>query len=181
LRRHLLGEILPEAESILDQFAGLTVTRKISLAGSIRRRKETIGDVDILATSPEPEKIMSVLVSLQEVDRIIGQGPTKSTVLLKSGIQVDLRVVKEDEYWTALIYFTGSKDHTIALRRRALERNWHLNEYGLVDLATAKNFRSGVNGISMPISASRISSPSSGSALERSRRAPCRHSSRTTR
>lgn len=140
LRRHLLGEILPEAESILDQLAGLTVTRKISLAGSIRRRKETIRDVDILATSPEPEKIISVFVSLHEVDRIIGRGPTKSTVLLKSGIQVDLRVVKEDEYWTALIYFTGSKDHNIALRRRALERNWRLNEYGLVDLATAKKF-----------------------------------------
>jgi len=136
--RYLLGDILPEAEAIRDQLAGLPITKLISLAGSIRRMKETIGDVDVLATSPEPEKMMSVFTSLHEVDRIIGKGPTKSSVILKSGVQVDLRVVEEDEYWTALMYFTGSKDHNIALRRRALERNWRLNEYGLVDLATGK-------------------------------------------
>ena len=96
--RYLLGDILPEAEAIRDQLAGLPITRQVSLAGSIRRRKETIGDVDILATSPEPEKIMSVFCSLHEVDRIIGRGPTKSSVVLKSGVQVDLRVVEEDEY-----------------------------------------------------------------------------------
>jgi len=115
----------------------------LSLAGSIRWRRETIGDVDILATSPEPERIISVFVSLHEVDRIIGRGPTTSTVILKSGIQVDLRVVKEDEYFTALMHFTGSKDHNIALRRRALERNWRLNEYELVDLGTGKKFPAG--------------------------------------
>ncbi len=142
-RRYLLGDIYPEAGSILEQLAELPVTRMISLAGSIRRKKETIGDVDILATSPEPEKIMSVFVSLHEVDRIIGKGPTKSTVILASGIQVDLRVVREDEYWTALMYFTGSKDHNIALRRRALERTWRLNEYGLTDLETGKKFPAG--------------------------------------
>lgn len=137
-RRFLLGDILPVAEAIRKALAALPATRQISLAGSIRRRKETIGDVDILATSSEPEKIMTAFCTLPAVDRVLGQGPTKSSVVLKSGVQVDLRVVKEDQYWTALQYFTGSKDHNIAMRRRALERNWRLNEYGLTDLTSWK-------------------------------------------
>jgi DNA polymerase (family 10) len=132
--RFLLGDILPVAEKILDALASNHSTRKISLAGSIRRRKETIGDVDIIASSPEPERLMAAFTTLKEVDRILGKGPTKSSVVLASGAQVDLRVVAEDQYWTALQYFTGSKDHNIALRRRALEHDWSLSEYGVRDL-----------------------------------------------
>jgi DNA polymerase (family X) len=139
-KRFLLGDILPVAEAIRKELAALPATRQISLAGSIRRRKETIGDVDILATSSEPEKIITTFCTLPEVDRVLGRGPTKSSIVLRSGIQVDLRVVGEDQFWTALEYFTGSKDHNIAVRRLALERNWRLNEYGLTDLATWKKF-----------------------------------------
>ena len=134
-RRFLLGDILPVAETIKKRLAALPGTQEISLAGSIRRRKETIGDVDIIATSEEPEKIISEFCLQPDIDRILGKGPTKCSIVLSSGMQVDLRVVDKDQYWTALVYFTGSKTHNIALRRRALERNWKLNEYGITNLA----------------------------------------------
>jgi len=137
--RVLLGDILPVAEKIRDELAALPATRQIALAGSIRRMKETIGDVDILASSPEPERLMAAFTSLPEINRVLGKGPTKSSVVLASGVQVDLRVIEEDQYWTALQYFTGSKDHNIALRRRALEHDWSLSEYGVRDLMTGKN------------------------------------------
>jgi DNA polymerase (family X) len=137
--RYLLGRMLPVAESILTQLAELPAVRQISLAGSLRRMKETIGDIDILASSPEPEAIMAAFTALPEVTRVLGRGRTKSSIVLESGVQVDLRVVEEGQYWTALQYFTGSKDHNIALRRRALERGWSLSEYGLKEEATQKN------------------------------------------
>ena len=136
--RFLLGEVLPVAQDIVRQLAALPQTRQVSLAGSLRRRKETIGDVDILATSPEPAKVMDVFCSLSSVDRVLVRGPTRSSVVLTTGLQADLRVVKEDQFGAALQYFTGSKDHNIALRRLALERNWKLNEYGLSDLSTGE-------------------------------------------
>jgi DNA polymerase (family 10) len=137
-RRFLLGNILPVAEAIKKRLAALPATQEISLAGSIRRRKETVGDVDILAASAEPEKIMAAFCELPEIDRILGRGPTKSSIVLTSGVQVDLRVVDKDQYWTALQYFTGSKAHNIAMRRRALDRNWKLNEYGITSLSDGK-------------------------------------------
>jgi DNA polymerase (family 10) len=125
--RALLGDMLPVAEKIRTTLAGLSAVRQCSLAGSIRRMKETIGDIDIIAASPEPEKVMAAFCTLPEVTRVLGRGPTKSSVVLASGVQADLRVVEEGQYWTALQYFTGSKDHNIALRRRALERGWSLS------------------------------------------------------
>jgi DNA polymerase (family 10) len=136
--RFLLGDVLPVAQEIVQQLAALPATKQVSLAGSLRRRKETIGDVDILATSPEPAKVMDLFCSLSSVDRVLVRGPTRSSAVLATGLQADLRVVKEDQYGAALQYFTGSKDHNIALRRLALERNWKLNEYGLSDLSTGK-------------------------------------------
>jgi DNA polymerase (family 10) len=137
-RRFLLGDILPVAEIIKKRLATLPATQQISLAGSIRRRKETVGDVDILAASAEPEKIMAEFCLLPDIDRILGRGPTKSSIVLTSGVQVDLRVVDKNQYWTALQYFTGSKAHNIAMRRRALDRNWKLNEYGVTNLSDGK-------------------------------------------
>ena len=137
--RYLLGRMLPVAESILARLAAIPAIRKISLAGSIRRMKETIGDIDLLAVSPEPEKVMDTFCTLAGVTRVLGKGATKSSVILESGVQVDLRVVAEGQYWTALQYFTGSKDHNIALRRRALGRGWSLSEYGLKEEATQTN------------------------------------------
>ena len=137
--RSLLGDMLPVAETILARLSTIPAVRQISLAGSLRRMKETIGDIDIIVASPEPELVMDAFITLPEVSRILGRGPTKSSVILASGVQVDLRVVEEEQYWTALIYFTGSKDHNIALRRRALGHGWSLSEYGVKEEATGKN------------------------------------------
>jgi DNA polymerase (family 10) len=98
--------------------------------------KETIGDVDIVATSPMPNDVMAAFCSLSTVGRVIERGATRSSVIHTSGLQVDLRVVDEDQFGATLLYFTGSKEHNIALRRRALGRNWRLNEYGITDRAT---------------------------------------------
>jgi DNA polymerase (family 10) len=94
--------------------------------------------VDILAASDDPKKIISEFCQIQEIDRILGKGPTKCSIVLTSGVQVDLRVVDKDQYWAALVYFTGSKAHNIALRRRALDRSQKLNEYGITSLADGK-------------------------------------------
>jgi DNA polymerase (family 10) len=134
--RVLLSDVLPVAEEIVTQLSRNPATHRISLAGSIRRMKETIGDVDIVATSPMPDDVMAAFCSLSAVGRVIERGPTRSSVVLTSGLQVDLRVVDEDQFGAALLYFTGSKEHNIALRRRALGRNWRLNEYGITDRAT---------------------------------------------
>jgi DNA polymerase (family 10) len=101
--------------------------------------KETIGDIDILAASPAPETVMEAFCSLPEVSRVLARGSTKSSIILASGVQVDLRVVEEGQYWTAIQYFTGSKDHNIALRRRALDRGWSLSEYGVKEEISKKN------------------------------------------
>ncbi|WP_332450072.1 DNA polymerase/3'-5' exonuclease PolX [Methanoculleus sp.] len=136
--RRLLGEILPIARDIERRLASLDSVRQVSLAGSIRRRKETIGDVDILVASTLPEEVMEVFSTLPGVSRVLARGTTKTSVVLSTGIQVDLRVVEEDHFGAALQYFTGSKEHNIALRKLAIARNWRLNEYGLLDLASGR-------------------------------------------
>jgi len=136
--RFLLGLIIPVARDIVRQLAQLPATQQVSIAGSIRRMKETIGDIDILAASQEPEKVMEWFCSLPNADRVVVSGPTRSSVVLTTGHQVDLRIVEKDQYGAALLYFTGSKDHNIALRRLALERHWSLNEYGITNLSTGR-------------------------------------------
>ncbi len=136
--RRLLGYILPVARDIERRLSSLASVRQVSLAGSIRRRKETIGDVDILATSTHPEEVMEVFSTLPGVERVLVRGTTKTSVVLATGIQVDLRVVEDEHFGAALQYFTGSKEHNIALRKLAIARNWRLNEYGLVDLASGR-------------------------------------------
>lgn len=129
--RFLLGEIYPIAQMILERLKSLKEVKKISLAGSLRRMKETIGDVDILAVSSEPEKVMDFFVSQKEVIKVWGKGKTRSSIRLKMGFDVDLRIVPEKSYGAALQYFTGSKEHNIALRRLAIDKNFKLNEYGI--------------------------------------------------
>lgn len=133
--RHLLGYILPTALDIERRLSSLESVSQVSLAGSVRRRKETIGDIDILAASTHPEEVMNAFVTLPGVSRILARGVTKTSVVLETGVQVDLRVVEDEHYGAALQYFTGSKEHNIALRRLAIARNLRLNEYGLIDLA----------------------------------------------
>lgn len=129
--RFLLGYILPDAETIEAQLRGHPAVLRVCLAGSIRRRKETIGDVDILVAADDPDAVSAFFCSLPEVQRVLMQGPKRSSVVLAADLHVDLRVVQEEAFGAALQYFTGSKGHNIHLRQRAIERGWKLNEYGL--------------------------------------------------
>ncbi len=131
LERQPLGKVLPIANEILEHLRKKAPVKKLSVAGSIRRWKETIKDIDILATSENPKEVMKVFVHLPNVKEILMQGPTKSSVILNEGLQVDLRVVEEESYGAALAYFTGSKAHNIRLREMAVKSGLKINEYGI--------------------------------------------------
>src|SRR5207248_3861593 len=128
------GQIAHEAETLRTGLAGHPEALQVDIAGSYRRRKEIVHDLDLLAATKEPEAITKFFVSHPLVESIIAQGPTKSSVRLRSGVQCDLRVVSTAEYPFALAYFTGNKEHNIELRSRALKRGWTLNEYRLAPL-----------------------------------------------
>jgi DNA polymerase (family 10) len=104
---------------------------RIVVAGSYRRRRDTVGDLDVLVTAKDGAAVGEKLMRYENVAEVLARGPTRTTVILRSGLQVDVRVVPEQSYGAALIYFTGSKAHNIALRGLAIERDWKLNEYGL--------------------------------------------------
>src|SRR2546422_11431553 len=104
---------------------------EIAVAGSYRRRRETIGDLDVLVTSDDTAKVMDRFVRYPEVAKVLSQGETRATVKLRGGLQVDLRAVEPAAYGAALLYFTGSKAHNIELRTIAQEQSYKLNEYGL--------------------------------------------------
>lgn len=129
--RFLLGTILPKAEEVLEQLKKIKEVEKISLGGSLRRMKETIGDVDFLVVSPNSQKIMDYFVTLPAIVKIWGKGPTKSSVRMKEGFDMDIRVIPCQSYGAALQYFTGSKEHNIILRKIAIEKGLKLNEYGV--------------------------------------------------
>ncbi|MBI4519074.1 MAG: DNA polymerase/3'-5' exonuclease PolX [Deltaproteobacteria bacterium] len=129
--RFALGEALPVLEGIQARLRQLAGVREVALAGSVRRRKETVGDGDILVVSSQPERVMDFFVAMPEVAHVHGHGPTKSSIKLETGMDVDLRVVPAASFGAALNYFTGSKDHNVALRRIAIERGLKLNEYGV--------------------------------------------------
>ncbi len=129
--RRPLGRVLPLAEDIVKRVRDAAPVDKIEIAGSIRRMKETVKDIDILTTSKNPEAVMDVFVKLPHVTRILMHGPTKSSVITEEGIQVDLRVVEEDSFGAALQYFTGSKQHNIKLREMAVKTGLKINEYGV--------------------------------------------------
>lgn len=105
--------------------------KDIEIAGSYRRRQETVGDIDILVTCGDSRSVMTEFVNYEEVKEVLSKGDTRSSVILKSGLQVDLRVVIEQSYGAAMLYFTGSKAHNIVIRRLAKQREWKVNEYGL--------------------------------------------------
>ncbi len=106
---------------------------QVEIAGSLRRRKESIGDIDILATSTEVEKVMELFCAFELVDRVLGRGPTKSSVHLSTGVNADLRVVEDDVFGAALHYFTGSKEHNVAIRKLAIEKGLTISEYGVYE------------------------------------------------
>jgi len=129
--RVLLAEAWPLAEGLAERVRALPGVVRVEPAGSLRRRKETIGDLDLLVAGGDPSQVMEAFVTYPAVADVLGRGDTKSSVRLASGLQVDLRVVPEASFGAALMYFTGSKEHNIELRRLAIERGWSLNEYGL--------------------------------------------------
>ena len=133
--RHLMGDAAGVAEALVDWLREAAPTATFDIVGSLRRGAETCGDIDILTTGA-PLGIMTRFTSYKLVERVLGQGETKSSVLLWKGFQADLRLVAPDARGAALQYFTGSKAHNIALRQRALNRGLTLNEYGLFDIVS---------------------------------------------
>ena len=129
--RYPLGEILPKAESVISQLKKAKEVKDISLGGSLRRMKETIGDVDILVSSLKPKAVSDAFVKLPEVQNVLSRGATKSSIVTKDGIQMDLRVVKPESYGSARHYFTGSKAHNIRIRSLGIDRGLKVNEYGV--------------------------------------------------
>ena len=137
--RFKIGDIAQDAESLLDDLRQHPDVNRVSVCGSYRRRKEIVGDLDFLVSTNEPAAVSDFFVGHEMVESVTAHGATKSSVRLKSGIQADLRVVKDGEYPFALNYFTGSKEHNITMRQRALARGWTLNEYRLGPLESQKS------------------------------------------
>lgn len=130
-QRTLLAEAFTIAEALMQYLKKIPGVKQVECAGSFRRRKETIGDLDILAVAKEGKKVIDRFIHYDEVAEVLSQGTTRSTVHLHSGIQVDLRVVPEKSYGAALLYFTGSKEHNIAVRKLAVQKKLKMNEYGV--------------------------------------------------
>jgi DNA polymerase (family 10) len=134
-----LGVAYPITTEIITRLKGLgQVIKRISPAGSLRRMKETVRDIDILVSSSDSQQVMDTFVKLPLVQEILAHGSTKSSVRTKQGIQVDLRVVAPASFGAALTYFTGSKEHNIRLRKLALKKGLKLNEYGVFKVKTGK-------------------------------------------
>jgi len=129
--RQLLSKVLPETRELEEKIKKIDGVLKVFIAGSVRRRRETIGDIDIIVTSEKPEGITERFAKLPDVAHIYGKGKTKVNVRLKNGLDADLRVVPSRALGAALNYFTGSKAHNIELREIAQKKDWKLNEYGL--------------------------------------------------
>jgi DNA polymerase (family 10) len=129
--RFLLGEVLPIIQGIISYMRENPAVRKVEVAGSARRMKETVGDLDLLVSSLDPEAVTEHFCSMPPIVRVLGKGPTKSTVVLDNMLQVDLRVIPPESYGAALQYFTGSKEHNVKLRTIGVKEGFKLNEYGL--------------------------------------------------
>jgi DNA polymerase (family X) len=133
------GQVAVEAEALRGDLVAHEAALQVEVAGSYRRRKEIVHDLDLLVATSEPEAVTKFFISHPLVKSMIAQGPTKSSVRLRSGVQCDLRVVTTAEYPFALAYFTGNKEHNIEMRSRALQRGWTLNEYRLAAVPVDPN------------------------------------------
>ncbi len=129
--RYPLGMVLPIANDIADKLGKDPSAKKISVAGSLRRMKDTVRDIDILVISSNPHDVMKTFVHLPGTKQVLMHGPTKSSIVTNEGIQVDLRVVEDESFGAALAYFTGSKEHNIRLREMAVKKGLKINEYGV--------------------------------------------------
>ncbi|MDD4990418.1 MAG: DNA polymerase/3'-5' exonuclease PolX [Candidatus Pacebacteria bacterium] len=129
--RFLLGEILPVVKEVSQKLKSQKEVQEVNSAGSVRRMKETIGDVDFLVISEKPAKVMDYFCSLRGIIKVLAKGKTRSSVKMEQGFDMDIRVISKESYGAALQYFTGSKEHNIVLRKIAIGRGLKLNEYGL--------------------------------------------------
>jgi len=129
--RLLYNKVEEYIRPLIEYMEDCEIIHQLSLAGSFRRRKETIGDIDLLATGGEHKAIRNYYLAYEDIVDVISKGETKSTVKLRGGLQVDLRIVDQENYGAALVYFTGSKDHNIRLRHLAREQGKKINEYGV--------------------------------------------------
>ena len=129
---HRLGAALPAAQALLTHLRECPSVNQAEIAGSLRRGKEIVKDLDLIASSNKPKDVMKAFISAPSVEKVIAHGETKSSVILAGGIPCDLRVVPPEVWPTALAHFTGSKEHNIALRQRAIDRGLHLSEWGLL-------------------------------------------------
>ncbi|WP_129125344.1 DNA polymerase/3'-5' exonuclease PolX [Geomonas oryzae] len=129
--RQPLGRMLPAAEELVAALKEKAPIERIEVAGSIRRRRDTIKDIDIVATSPDPAAVMEAFLGLTQVHDVIMRGPTRASVTIREGVQVDLRVVEPASYGAALAYLTGSQSHNVRLREMAQKRGLKINEYGI--------------------------------------------------
>jgi len=130
-KRFSIAEAQGEVDAVLDDLLKLKSVKQGTVAGSFRRRKETVGDLDVLVTSSDSAAVMDRLAGSDRVVKVLARGETKQRVRLRSGIEMDLRVVPQKSYGAAMLYFTGSKEHNIVIRRRAQDRGLKVNEYGV--------------------------------------------------
>ncbi|HEY7867717.1 MAG TPA: DNA polymerase/3'-5' exonuclease PolX [Methylomirabilota bacterium] len=133
-----LGRALPLGRELIHQLERLSAVKQICLAGSLRRMKETVGDIDILVTSTQPAAVMRAFVSLPQVADVLERGSTKGSIRHKEGIQVDLRVVDPECFGAALMYFTGSKQHNIRIRDIGVKKGLKISEYGVFKASTGR-------------------------------------------
>lgn len=137
--RILYSSAEPAVQQIMSYLRGLEGTEHITAAGSFRRAKETVGDIDILATAARPEEVVAAFVRMPLVEEVLAKGPTKASVIVRDTIQVDLRIVEHRSFGTVLQYFTGSKEHNVRLRQIALNRGYSLSEYSLTRLSDGRD------------------------------------------
>ncbi len=135
-RRTPIGVALSVAERVVGELKGLPNVVQAEYCGSLRRFRDTVADVDVLVAATDPAGIMEAFTTMALVGEVIAHGDTKSAILTRDGLQVDLRLVEPDQFGAAVLYFTGSKAHNIALRQMALDKGWTLNEYALSDVET---------------------------------------------
>ena len=130
-QRFVLGFVWPTILELEKKIKSIKYVHRIEICGSVRRRKETIADLDILTISNNPVKVIDTFTKLEEVKRILAKGGTKSTVILRNNMQVDLRVLPKESFGAAMQYFIGDKNHNVKLRRIAISKGYKLSEYGL--------------------------------------------------
>jgi DNA polymerase (family 10) len=133
-----IGEALPVVDDVLNVLRQLHGVKNLTAAGSLRRFKETVGDIDLMGTANDSEEVIDAFVNLPQIREVVAKGPTKATVILPGGLQADLRMVEHDSFGSLLQYFTGNKQHNITLRTREQKRGLKLSEYGITDVKTDK-------------------------------------------